>query len=206
MYVGKEKIEVIAFFIAFFFTWLFVKSITEDKRVNKGDIVGNYSPVKNKKSEIEKIVKENEKFDEINFLNYVKNTFIIYYKNNKENEKDIIEGRKSIKINNSRIISYNKENEKEIIKVILDYTETVNEYNEITGEQIRGLTRNYDKTVSLTFEKNNLNLKDKSIKTVKCLSCGAPTEIITSGKCQYCGAKVNADDMEWVMKEIKKVI
>lgn len=206
MYVGKEKIEVIVYLITLFFVWLFIESLTKDKRINKGDIVGNFSPRKKIKNQYQNITKENDNFDEINFLNYAKNTFDNYYKNNKENEDDVLEGRKSIKIKNIRIVSFNKENEKETIKVILNYTEIVNEYNDKTGEQIKGLTRTYDKTVRLTFERKDISVKEGKIKTIKCFSCGAPTEIVTSGKCQYCGATVQAEDLEWTMKEVKDVI
>ena len=44
------------------------------------------------------------------------------------------------------------------------------------------------------------------IKTTNCPNCGAPTEITSSGKCQYCGSVITTDEHDWALSNLEKIM
>ncbi|MCI9015707.1 MAG: Tim44 domain-containing protein [Clostridia bacterium] len=43
------------------------------------------------------------------------------------------------------------------------------------------------------------------INTTNCPNCGAPTEITSSGKCQYCGSIITTGEHDWVLTSLESI-
>lgn len=200
---GQKGVEIFFGLVFLAFIHRFINSLTDDHDRSGKDIVKMPQQKEKKKSILEKILEENKDFDNVHFLNFAKNTFLKHYMSDEKNRVEMIENRKRIQINDVRISHYDKVEEKEIIRVLLDYTEIVTEYNEKTGELMKGLKRTYEKTSVLSFEKMNVVKGDEKIKAVKCENCGAPLENSTIGNCIYCGCKMQLREIEWKMIDIK---
>lgn len=65
----------------------------------------------------------------------------------------------------------------------------------------------YDMTYIMTFArkagvKTKVGTSNKS--TTNCPNCGAPTEITSSGQCEYCGSVITTGEHDWVLTDIRK--
>lgn len=65
----------------------------------------------------------------------------------------------------------------------------------------------YDMTYIMTFArkagvKTQVGTSNKS--TTNCPNCGAPTEITSSGQCEYCGSVITTGEHDWVLTDIRK--
>ena len=48
--------------------------------------------------------------------------------------------------------------------------------------------------------------EEKATKTTNCPNCGAPTEITSSGRCQYCGHSViTTEEHDWVLNNLTRI-
>lgn len=43
----------------------------------------------------------------------------------------------------------------------------------------------------------------KELNTTNCPNCGAPTQITSAGKCEYCGSIITTDDHGWVLSNLE---
>lgn len=43
------------------------------------------------------------------------------------------------------------------------------------------------------------------VNTTNCPNCGAPTQITSSGKCEYCGSVITTGEYNWVLSDLTKV-
>lgn len=176
----------------------------------------------------------NNDFEREQFYSWVKNIFIKYKSALSENDLEIIKTfstenfikkQKEIvnkkmnadsdyckltfdKIKSITLYSYCKSEEKDTMTLIIEYIELFDEFNMETRKKIKGLSgRKSEKTVYIVFERNNKmeNDNEKSkIIYLNCLNCGAPTHVITIGKCDYCGKIIKTDISNWKLNEIKE--
>lgn len=61
----------------------------------------------------------------------------------------------------------------------------------------------------LTFERKTGVLTkpgELKIDTINCPNCGASTEIISSGKCEYCGSIITSGKYAWVLSGIQPLV
>lgn len=89
-----------------------------------------------------------------------------------------------------------------IIKVFLqsrymDYIMNLSNGSLVSGNNTSRIQVNY----MLTFTKR-VNVDKQGIAR-KCPGCGAPVDVIASGKCQYCGATYNQEDYDWVLTKLE---
>ena len=52
--------------------------------------------------------------------------------------------------------------------------------------------------------KDEINNEDGKNIYISCLNCGAPTHIITVGKCAYCGNVIKVDIGKWKLNKIEE--
>ena len=63
-------------------------------------------------------------------------------------------------------------------------------------------------TYRLTFiRKAGVKTKQgkESKSTTNCPNCGAPTEITSSGQCEYCGSVITTGEHDWVLANLEGV-
>ena len=112
-----------------------------------------------------------------------------------------------ISITYAYIYAFRQENGKDIIEVALksvmkDYVidATTKEVVEGNKEADRG------NLYRLTFERTSgvkTMQEIESIRTMNCPNCGAPTQITSSGKCDYCGSVITTRDYGWVLANLE---
>lgn len=112
------------------------------------------------------------------------------------------------KVTSVRLYSHSSDKEKEILTFAIRHIEELNEYNPKTGKQIRGLSgRKVEKIVLADFERNiKVVNADLGKIYLRCTNCGAPTHIVTVGKCEYCGAIIKSDMKEWKLDKITEKV
>ena len=75
----------------------------------------------------------------------------------------------------------------------------------IRGDKNKELTNTY----LLTFVRNSsikTEASDGEVKTTNCPNCGAPTQITSSGKCEYCGSVITTDEHDWALANLEREI
>ena len=97
--------------------------------------------------------------------------------------------------------------------VIIQINSRMNDYiiDEKTKNVVKGNpNEEHFNTYNLTFKRasnsiTNINSENKHTSTMNCPNCGAPTEITSSGKCQYCGSVIVTRSSDWTLTNIRKV-
>lgn len=165
------------------------------------------------------IKKVDKNFNSTKFLIWAKNTFIDIQTALKENDFSaikILETEKLLKkqslktqhyknkaekisINFAELLSFKQSEELDILKVIINYS--------VIG---------YKKKIKAKKEKNRVSklifirkkgtlteVNKEQIRKTNCPNCGAPNNIISTGKCEFCGSiiKINVDN--WLLDDIK---
>ena len=46
----------------------------------------------------------------------------------------------------------------------------------------------------------------EKISTTNCPNCGAPTQITSAGKCEYCGSIITTGEYSWVLSNLEREI
>lgn len=131
-----------------------------------------------------------------------KNQLQGYINNNQINVMD------RICVNYAHLYEYKVEGDKEILTVRLnsrmeDYIIDATTKNVIKGE--KGLDK--VNTYLLTFiRKNGIKTKPGTVEvnTTNCPNCGAPTQITSSGKCEYCGSVITTGEYNWVLSNLER--
>lgn len=131
-----------------------------------------------------------------------KNQLQGYINNNQINVMD------RICVNYAHLYNYRVEGDKEILTVRLnsrmeDYIIDADTKKVLKGE--KGLDR--FNTYLLTFiRKNGVKTKPGTIEvnTTNCPNCGAPTQITSSGKCEYCGSVITTGEFNWVLSNLER--
>ncbi len=125
-----------------------------------------------------------------------------YVKNNKIN---VVE---RVSVSSAHIIGYQVDGKKESIKIRLDakmkdYIIDSNTKALLEGDKDRYWNMSYNMTFTRTLGRKTTN--DGSIKTTACPSCGAPTKVTSSGKCEYCGNVIVTDDHDFVLSSLESI-
>ncbi len=111
-----------------------------------------------------------------------------------------------INIKKVALHSFNIDGDKEVLTVYLDAI--MRDY--VTDESGKVLESNPNKDwymeYVMTFNrksgvKTEPGLSNKS--TTNCPNCGAPTDITSSGKCEYCKSVITTGEHDWVLSDIR---
>lgn len=111
----------------------------------------------------------------------------------------------------SKLIGHNlTENEEH---VIIQISSRMNDY--IIDEKTRNIIKgnpneDHFNMYNLIFERarnsiTNIDSGNKHTSTMNCPNCGAPTEVTSSGKCEYCGSVIVTRSSEWTLISIKRI-
>ena len=109
----------------------------------------------------------------------------------------------------SRLADFKQTGDKDVITVILKSKMVDYIIDETTGKIIKGdKTTDRYSTYKLDFiRKTGVKTKPGSnqINTTNCPNCGAPTQITSSGKCEYCGSVVTTGEYSWALANLEKI-
>lgn len=223
----KTGLQIVFSGIIIYIVVQIIDSIVDESEENRTKIINSFKVHNEKDTVIYSNKKSNNIIDKQYFLNFAKNMFVKYHTGIKEKnlkilktlvtpeffyEQEKIIKEKGIIKNNSDFLEIEKIyfpsniklNETEDITVGIKYIEIKNEYNVATGEKIVGLTKKITKKVYITFKKVKDETK-KGINNTNCPICGAPTEIFTTGKCQYCGELIQIENLVWKINGIRYI-
>ena len=141
-------------------------------------------------------------FETENLFEQHKNQLQGYINNNQINVMD------RICVNYAHLYNYRVEGDKEILTVRLNSRMEDYIIDATTKQVIKG-QKGLDKvnTYLLTFiRKNGVKTKPGTIEvnTTNCPNCGAPTQITSSGKCDYCGSVITTGEYNWVLSNLER--
>ena len=114
-----------------------------------------------------------------------------------------------INVNQSYLYQYEQDEEFEYLKVYL--SARMNDYiiDEETKEVVKGnKNKEYHNKYILTFMRSVGVKTDKALSNVstkQCPHCGAPTQVTSAGKCEYCDTIITTGEFDWVLSDIDKV-
>lgn len=115
-----------------------------------------------------------------------------------------------VSIKYATIYKFRQEDGKDIVDVALKVVMKNYVIDEETQEVIDGAPyKDYIRVYKLTFErKTGVLTKPGKIKTntTNCPNCGAITDIIATGKCDYCGSIITTGDYSWVLSGIEPLV
>ena len=131
-----------------------------------------------------------------------KNQLQGYIDNNQINVMD------RICVNYAHLYYYRVEGDKEILTVRLNSRMADYIIDATTKEVLKG-DKDIERlnTYLLTFiRKNGVKTKPGTIEvnTTNCPNCGAPTQITSSGKCEYCGSVITTGEYNWVLSNLER--
>jgi len=111
-------------------------------------------------------------------------------------------------VNYAKLYSFYQSGDKDVLIILLNSRMSDYIINEETKEVIKG-----DKetervnTYKMTFiRKTGVKTKAGSNKlnTANCPNCGAPTQITSAGKCEYCNSIVTTGEFSWVLNNLER--
>lgn len=126
-----------------------------------------------------------------------------YIKNHKIN---VIE---KINISNATLKEFRQDGDKEVL--IVELHAIMRDY--VIDEKTRNVlesdpNRDYHMKYLMTFNRK-LGVKTQSgtsnKSTTNCPNCGAPTEITSSGQCEYCDSVITTGEHDWVLSDIHSI-
>lgn len=133
-----------------------------------------------------------------------KNQLQGYIDNNQINVMD------RICVNFANLYSFEQNGDKDILTVRLNSRMADYIIDATTKQVLRGdKTTERVNTYILTFiRKKGLQTKEGSEKivTTNCPNCGAPTQITSAGKCEYCGSVITTGEYSWVLSNLEREI
>ena len=113
-----------------------------------------------------------------------------------------------VSVNWAKLHSYKVDGEYEVMEVMLNSKMIDYIIDEESGKVLNGdKTTNKVNTYKLTFKrKKGITTKpgETTVNTTNCPNCGAPTEITSSGKCEYCGSVITTGDYNWVLAGLER--
>lgn len=112
-----------------------------------------------------------------------------------------------IAVNYAKLYSFSQDEDKDTLSILLNSSMADYIIDENTQEVIQGdkITRR-TKTYKMTFiRKKGLKTSESTDekKTTNCPNCGAPTNITSSGKCEYCGSVITIGEHDWVLSNLE---
>ena len=112
-----------------------------------------------------------------------------------------------ISVNYATIYDFRQEGDRDILDIALKSTMKDYIIDATTKELLEG-SKTQDRTTvyKMTFERKTGVLTPEGtekIKTTNCPNCGAPTEITSAGKCDYCGSVITTGANTWVLSNLE---
>lgn len=112
-----------------------------------------------------------------------------------------------IAVNYSYLYSFKQQGDKEVLEVALSATMKDYIIDATTKELLEGSKTEDRHTIyKLTFERAKGVLTEEEtneIKTTNCPNCGAPTQITSAGRCEYCNSIILTGEHGWVLSNLE---
>lgn len=114
-----------------------------------------------------------------------------------------------VNINQTFLYRYDRDNEYEYLTVYLQ--SRMNDYiiDAGTRQVVRGdKNREYHTKYFLTFMRKNgvkTNAAEGGMIEHHCPNCGAPLEVTSSGKCEYCDTIITTGEHDWVLSDLDSI-
>ncbi len=199
-----------------------------------GDTKSDISTKDNTKQVATQIRQIDPMFSEDNFLAWTKEVFIklqtawtkkdwsiirpfesneLFEQHNSQLQEFIERGRTNIveriNVTSATLYSFKQDGDKETLKVTLKAVMRDYIIDDSTKRVLEG-NPNVDQymTYRLTFiRKAGVKTKPgtNSKSTTNCPNCGAPTQITSAGKCEYCGSVITTGEHDWVLSNLEGV-
>ena len=114
-----------------------------------------------------------------------------------------------VNVNNAYFFSLVKDREFETLSVVMNVRMIDYIIDEQTKQILKG-SKDNDCFLSYFYVfKRKAGIKTISAKqgfdTIACPNCGAPTHVVSSGKCEYCNFVIKVKDHGWVLADIKGI-
>lgn len=195
----------------------------------------NNQPITEQQENVEGKVKLiDELFNEEEFLAWVKDLFvklqeawaardwnaIRYFESNElfeQHQKQLqgyidnhqINKMERICVKSAKLLEFEQTGDIDILTVILNSKMIDYIIDDRTQEIIKGdKVIDRHSTYKMVFvRKNGVKTKEKTneINTTNCPNCSAPTQITSSGKCEYCGSVITTGEFNWVLSNLEKI-
>lgn len=116
----------------------------------------------------------------------------------------------NVAVSTAYLTAYRRDKEFEYVTVYLNARLTDYEINEKTGQVLRGdPNARYELRYTLRFARNasikTTSANSQTLKSHSCPNCGAPLEMSSSGKCEYCGSTITTGQYSWVLSEYSSI-
>lgn len=112
-----------------------------------------------------------------------------------------------ISVNYATIYNFKQTEEKDIVEVALKATKQDYVIDATTKELVEGNKYQYRVTVyKMTFERTKGMLTTEATEELdakNCPNCGAPLDMTSAGKCDYCGSIVTTGNHDWVLSNLE---
>ena len=112
-------------------------------------------------------------------------------------------------VKSATLSDFRQTGDKDILTVILKSRMVDYIIDEETGKVLKGdKVTDRHSTYKLEFiRKTGVKTKPGSnqINTTNCPNCGAPTQITSSGKCEYCGSVITTGEHSWALANLEKI-
>ena len=112
-------------------------------------------------------------------------------------------------VKNAYLSNFIQSGDKDILTVVLSSKMVDYIINDETKEIIKGdKTTDRHSTYKMVFvRKTGVKTKagESTVNTTNCPNCGAPTQITSSGKCEYCGSVITTGEFNWVLSNLEKI-
>jgi len=113
-----------------------------------------------------------------------------------------------IGVNFAELVSFAQDNEKDILVVALNSSMLDYIIDERSGMILKGSRDNrLTNTYKLIFIRKKGVITESGTaetKTTNCPNCGAPTNITSSGKCEFCGSVITIGAHNWVLGDMER--
>lgn len=124
----------------------------------------------------------------------------------KQNKINVVE---KINVSNAGLREFRIDGDKEVLvlelhAVMRDYVIDAKTKNVIEGDKNRDWHMKYLMTfIRKKGVQTKVGTSNKS--TTNCPNCGAPTEITSSGQCEYCDSVITTGEHDWVLNDIHSI-
>lgn len=200
-----------------------------------GDTKSNINSTKDNTKQVATQIRQiDPMFSEDNFLAWTKEVFIklqtawtkkdwsiirpfesneLFEQHNSQLQEFIERGRTNIveriNVTSATLYSFRQDGDKETLKVTLKAVMRDYIIDDSTKKVLEG-NPNVDQymTYRLTFiRKAGVKTKPgtNSKSTTNCPNCGAPTQITSAGKCEYCGSVITTGEHDWILSNLEGV-
>lgn len=110
-------------------------------------------------------------------------------------------------VNYANLYNFKQVGDKDVLEIALNSSMVDYIIDEETKKVLMGnTTTRRTRTYKLTFiRKTGIKTKpgESKVNTTNCPNCGAPTQITSSGKCEYCGSVITTGEFNWVLSNLE---